>query len=272
MTATGSVYALDNHHTAAAAHHQGLAELLDPGTRQRILNLPGWPRVRRVLEVGAGGGSMSAWLAGELPPDGVVVAVDAKPDLIADRPRLERVGHDLTSGTPLVEVVDRDYDLVLARMTLQHLSNRRELLAELGGLLAVGGTLLAEDWAALRPSDDVVVCAPNPEAEQLYRRCQRAVGGVFDDAGADRGWARRVYAYMREDGLVDVHTVYGGSYWAGGDPGLRLMGTSTAQLRDKLLAAGLSETDLDQLAELVCDPALVVHGHPLYSTSGTKRA
>lgn len=270
--ATGSAYALDNHHSVAAEHHRALAELLDAGTRRRILSLPGWPRVRRCLEIGAGAGSMSRWLAEQIPPEGVVVACDVKPQLIGEHPRLEPVGHDLTSDTPLVDVLDRGFDLILARMTLQHLSNRLQLLRELVGLLAAGGSLLIEDWAALRVHDDVVICAPTRDAEQLFRRCQRAIGAAFDDAGADRGWARLVHRHMREERLENVHTVHGGVYWAGGDPGLRLMATSAAQMRPKLLAGGLSESDLDGLDALVRDPALVVHGHPLYSTSGTKPA
>lgn len=272
MTAAASTYALDNHHLVADEHHRALAELLDPGTRQRILSLPCWARVRRCLEIGAGAGSMARWLASEVPSDGIVVACDLKPELIGSHPRLETVRHDLTSGTPLVDVLDRGYDLILARMTLQHLSLRRDLLRELVGMLAPGGTVLVEDWAALRPSDDVVIDAPSQEAEQLFLRCQRAIGAAFDDAGADRSWARRVNRYLRQNGLIDVHTDYGGVYWSGGDPGLRLMATSAAQLRPKLLADGLSEADMDQLADLVNNPELVVHGHPLYATRGTKPA
>lgn len=273
MTAAGSTYALDNHHQVADEHHRALAELLDPGTRQRITDLPGWARMRRCLEIGAGAGSMARWLADQMPSDGIVVACDLKPQLIGSHPRLETVGHNLTSGVPLVDVLDHGYDLILARMTLQHLPPRRKLLTELGGMLAPGGTVLIEDWAALRPSDDVVIHAPSPEAQQLFLRCQRAIGAAFDDSGADRGWARRVNRYLRQDGLIDVHTDYGGVYWSGGDPGLRLMATSAAQLRPALLASGqVSEADLDQLPDLVHNPKLVVHGHPLYATHGTTPA
>jgi SAM-dependent methyltransferase len=266
-------YALDNHHGAAVEHHRALAELLDAGTRRRILSLPGWPRVRRCLEIGAGAGSMSRWLARQLPAGGVVLACDLKPELLAEQPNLVPVGHDLTSDVPLVDVFDRGYDLILARMTLQHLPDRRRLVRELAGLLAAGGTLLVEDWAALRaPADEVVICAPSPEAAQLFRTCQAAIGEAFDSAGADRGWALRVHRHLRAAGLVNVRTEYGSAYWTGGDPGLRLVATSAAQLRPRLLAAGVAACDLDRLAELVRDPELVVRGHPLYSSSGEKPA
>lgn len=268
-----SAYALDNHHRAAVEHHRALAELLDPGTRRRILDLPGWPRVRRCLEIGAGAGSMSRWLARNLPAGGRVVACDLKPELLGeDAPaNLAPVAHDLTSDVPLADVLGRDYDLILSRMTLQHLPCRRRLLQELAGLLTTGGVLLIEEWATLRaPGEDAIVCAPSEAAAELFRRCQAAIGAAFEAAGADRGWARAVHAHLLEEGLVNVRTEYGAAYWTGGDPGLRLMATSAAQLRARLLAAGLDRSDLDRLAELVQDPALVVRGHPLYSSSGEK--
>lgn len=266
-------YALDNRHGAAAEHHRALAALLDPGTRQRILRLPGWPGVRRCLEIGAGAGSMSRWLARQMPAGGRVVACDRQPELLDELPNLVPVAHDLSSEVPLAGVLDRGYDLILARMTLQHLPRRRKLLHELAGLLAAGGSLLVEDWAALRASDDdVVVAAPDRAAAELFQRCQAAIGAAFDAAGADRAWARRVHGYLREEGLINVHTEYGSTYWTGGHPGLRLMATSAAQLRPRLLAGGLDASDLDRLAELVGDPALVVRGHPLYSSSGEKPA
>jgi hypothetical protein len=50
-----------------------LEQLFDPGSRRRReLVRPGW----RVLEVGAGRGSMAAWLAERVGPAGQVVATD----------------------------------------------------------------------------------------------------------------------------------------------------------------------------------------------------
>jgi len=262
-----TAYVLDNHHRRAADHHAALAELLDPYTRARIRALDSWPRTRRCLEVGAGAGSIACWLADQVGPDGEVVAIDLKPDHIAPHPRLTTVAHDLTGFDPLPEAVTtRRFDLIHARLTLAHLPAREAVLRRLAGLLAPDGMLLVQDWAPLR--DGVVVAAPNRPAAELYQRYQHAVGGAFDRAGTDRGWARRIHPSMANAGLADVETQIHGRYWTGGDPGTRLVAAVAAQLRPQLLAAGLTETQLGVLAELLHDPLLVVHGHPLYSTSG----
>lgn len=269
MTPAGGVtsrYLLDNRHRAAADHHLALAELLDPDTTARLGGLGDWTG-GRCLEVGAGYGSIALWLAGQVGEHGAVVAADLEPDHVPDHPRLRVVGVDLAADhwpDPLAG----PFDLVHARLTLLHIPARRELLRRLAGLLAPDGVLLVEDWAPMR--EPMVMAAPTPEAAELYGTYQRVAAGVFDTAGSDPGWARRIHPAMLEDGLVDVETVIYGRYWTGGDPGCRLVAAAVAQLRPRLRAAGMPGTELDRLPELLSGPGLVLHGHPLYSTSGRR--
>jgi SAM-dependent methyltransferase len=268
-----SRYALNNHHPTAVDHHQHLAELLDPHTRRRIRDLPSWPHMSRVLEIGAGGGSISLWLADQLAPaGGVVTALDATPEHLPPHPSLRVVAHDLTrEDTALDAVVGIGYDLIVARLTLLHLPNRERLVVELAGLLRVGGVLLVEDWAAPAPGEQLVVCAPSESDAELYRRWRRTVQRVFEQAGTDYGWARRAWRHLAETGLTDVGTRISGELWQGGHPGLLLHLSTAAQLRPQLLAAGMTEQQLQDLAELVDDPGLVVQGWLLWSTTGTRR-
>ena len=263
-----SRYALDNHHAAATAHHRALADLLDPHTTGRIAGLCDLSTVSRCLEVGAGGGSVARWLAHQVGPYAEVVACDLKPELIGGHPRLRAVAYDLCSSRPAAQVLGDGFDLVLARLTLVHLPQRRAVLHQLAGLLAPGGVLLVEDWAAIR--DNVVIAAPSPGAAVLYQRYQHAAAAAFDESGADREWARRIHPTMLQAGLTDVETVVHARYWTGGGPGMRLVAAIQAQLSPRLRAAGLSEAELGQLVALAEDPRLVVHGHPLYSTSGRR--
>ena len=71
-----------------------LEQVFDPGSRQRReLVRPGW----RCLEVGAGRGSMAAWLAEQVGPDGQVVAIDIDVEYLArlDVPNLVVRRHDI---------------------------------------------------------------------------------------------------------------------------------------------------------------------------------
>jgi SAM-dependent methyltransferase len=262
-------YALDNDHAASADHHDALAELLDPHTRWRIAGLDDWTGAR-CLEVGAGGGSIAGWLAGRVGPDGSVVAADLKPDRIPAHPRLTTVAFDLTRPEPWPEPLAGPFDLIVARLVLSHLPQRRTILHRLTQLLTRCGIVLVEAWLA-PPADLQVIAAPTVAAADLYRRYQHAASAVFDQAGMDRGWARHIHTALREEGLVDVDTVIHGRYWAGGGAGLRVIAAVAEQLRPRLLAgSAMTGRQLDELGELLSDPRLIVYGHLLYSASGRR--
>ena len=262
-TATARGYAFDNESGFAEAHHAALATLLDRATQDRIgdlLNLAG----TACLEVAAGGGSVATWLAEQVGPGGRVVATDTKPDLIPSHPRLSVLRHDITTGTP-----GDGYDLVHARLLLNHLPRRRTALHNLARALRPGGVLVTEDFWPTAPGD-FVACAMSPDDAMLLRRYQLAHLQVLADHGNDRTWSRRALIAFLEEGLVDVHTTVAGGTWRGGGPGCRLLIAGMGQLREPLLAAGLNAADLDHLRALLADPSVVLHGHLLYSTSGRR--
>lgn len=260
-------YPMDNDAQASVQQHRALAELLDPVTTRRISGLVDLVGAR-CLEVGAGAGSVALWLAERVGDDGRVVAVDLKPGQIPAHPRLEVRALDLTEE-PLPE---GPFDLVHTRLTLQHLPRRGQILPAMVSVLRPGGVLSVEDWDA----SDVhrVVCAPDDASAALYERYQKLVGEkVFAAAGTDRAWARGLHARFVEQGLVEVTTHVESEYWIGGGPGLAgLVGSNLVQLRERLLDAGMSTDELDQMAVLVQDPRLVVRGFPLHSTSGVQPA
>jgi SAM-dependent methyltransferase len=257
-------YALDNDHTKAADHHNALADILDPVTIARLRDLrPDWSGAT-CLEVGAGAGSIARYLADQVSPNGLAVALDIKPQHIQPHPRLRVVQHDLTSEEPLP---DGPFDLIHARLILQHLPARDAILRRLADALAPGGVLLTEDWEALITG--VVIAAPSSEAADLFARFQQVLGPkVFAVAGSDRNWARRANLAMRRAGLVEVETTVSAAFWPSGSPGCKLVEAITYELEAPLVDAGFSRDDLSKLRPLLADPRLVLHGHPLYSTSG----
>ena len=109
---------------------------------------------------------------------------------------------------------------------------------------------------------------PEPASGVLYERFVKASGRVFDGAGTDPTWARRVNTAMVACGLTNVHTVIHGSYWRGGDIATRMVAGTIPQITGGLLENGLSEADIDAALRLLDDPRLLVQSHLLYSTVG----
>jgi len=254
-------YPFDNDDPLAYLHHQCLAELLDPITKARLAPFaqPG----AKCLEVGAGGGSIARWLAARVGERGHVIALDLKPNHIPKGPTITVKAHDLNGDERLP---NGPFDLVHARLILSHLPKRREILAKLVDRLAPNGVLVVGDWRGTNP--DPIVIAPSDEAGELYRRYEWTVREQV--SGMDGDWATGTYLAMRGAGLADVHTTVTAEYWRGGGIGLQLVQTLRQELEKPLLAAGLTEDELEELGHLLDDPSFVVHGHPLYYTSGRK--
>ncbi|WP_213450845.1 class I SAM-dependent methyltransferase [Rhizomonospora bruguierae] len=266
-------YALDNDDPRAVTHHILLSRLLDPYSCRRAMSLLDL-RGKRCLEVGAGAGRFAFWLAHQVGPHGEVLATDVKPLSVPYHPQLTVRQHDLTAsafldGTDPSPLEPAGWDFVHARLTLGHLPQRRTILTRLADCLRPGGWLLVEDWDASRT--DMVLAAPDPASARLYGRFQEILGArVFAASGTDRGWARRIHAAMLAERLVDVETTIQAQSWAGGSPGSQLVGGTIRQLWDRLLAAGLTASELEQVQLLVQNPRLVLAGHPLFSTSGRR--
>jgi SAM-dependent methyltransferase len=251
-------YAFDNDSGQAPDHHTALADLLDPATRQRISELVSLPG-RRCLEVAAGGGSVALWLASQAA---AVVATDLKPQHIPRHPRLTVREHDITSGTPL-----GTFDLVHARLLLNHLPERDLAVRHMIGALSPGGVLLTEDFLPTTGAE-VVAHAPDPATAALLARYQTLHTSALAAYGNDRSWSRRAHAAFYAAGLTDVRVYAYATEWRGGGPGCRLLRAGIGQLRDDYLSLGLTDEELAAVAGALLDPRLVLNGYLTIQTSG----
>jgi ubiquinone/menaquinone biosynthesis C-methylase UbiE len=115
----------------------------DPHTWSRLEELgiaPGW----RCLEVGAGRGSIAAWMGERVRPGGSVVATDIDPrycEWVASA-TVQVIRHDLRCD----RLAAAGFDLVHERAVLGHLPDREAVLARLLGWLHPGGRLLVEEF------------------------------------------------------------------------------------------------------------------------------
>jgi SAM-dependent methyltransferase len=245
-----TTYAFQNVRSVQSERLRALEAVLDPGTVQQLDSLGvgvGW----RCLEVGAGGGSIAAWLCDRVAPVGAVVATDVDTTVLRglSRPNLEIRVHDvLTDDLPQGE-----FDLVHVRLLLAWLSEPHTALQRLSAALKPGGWLLAEemDFASVAADPHVGVAAQN-----IFARVVAAHNAVLDAHHAfDSHYGRRVAGDLADAGLADVACEGRASMWRGGEAGGTVWRLTFTQLREPMLASGLvTSADIDDAIALCDDP------------------
>lgn len=236
-------YLLANEQAQAGTRFDAISELFDGWTFGHLTRLgvgPGW----RCWEVGAGGPTVTRWLADRVGPDGRVLATDIDTSRTTDPgaggPRCVEVRrHDVALDPPPKEL----FDLVHARLVLVHVPDREAALRSMVSVLRPGGVLLLEDAdPALQP----LACPDEYGPEQeLANRLRTGFRALLAGRGADLSYGRKLPRLLREAGLSDVEAV---AYAPMTAPASRLLEIATVnQIRDRLLEAGLATTEeIDQ--------------------------
>jgi SAM-dependent methyltransferase len=172
-----------------------LARVTDPATRatlERIGIAPGW----RCCDVGSGAGTVAAWMADQVGPEGHVLSVDV--DTRFQPPGagvLEVRKLDVTSEPVGAE----EFDVVHARGVLQHIAQRDAVLDAMIAAAKPGGWVVVTDvdWIQFDEQD-----VPEPFA--TLSSTLRALS--TSRHGYDGSWGRRLPAAFTGRGLeaVDV--------------------------------------------------------------------
>lgn len=255
-------YVFDNDSVHSDELHRCLTGAYDTMTFDRLAETgvtTGW----RCLDIGSGSGSVARWLAERVAPTGEVVATDVKPHHIQEGPCLTAVEHDVVTD-PLPEAA---YDLVVARLVLQHLPQRLAVLCKLVRALKPGGWLHIEEFDA---SYEPPLLTPDEESARLYSAFLDAKCAVMRAGGGDPHWARHAPAAMRAAGLVDIDPRPRIELRTAGSPGLRMQLNHTYHLRDGLLAAGMTEAQLADVRALMRDPSFCAASSVIYSVHGRR--
>jgi SAM-dependent methyltransferase len=227
-------YIYDQGFSEERARLASMESLWDPGSRLLLDGLgigAGW----RCLEVGAGGGSLVNWMAGR---GATVLAIDIDTrfvePLAGDAIEVRRV--DIRTD----ELPERKFDLVHARLVLEHLTERRGILDRLAAALRPGGWMVIEDydWSAFGFEDD-------PRFDQVAE----AVITFMQQAGFEPRYGRRVVADMAAAGLADVRGEGRALIIDSRSPGFDFFRLSFESLRHAVVDAGLlSQKDADAAA------------------------
>ena len=224
----------------------------DPSTIRHLEALgvgPGW----RCLEVGAGGGSIAAWLCRQVAPDGSVLATDLDTRFLdaLDEPTLAVRRHNIVTD----ELSEGAFDLVHSRAVLTHLPepDRETALHRMVAALAPGGWLLVE-------AVDSISAVPDPtgrsEADvDLVLRTTRAYQQLLAARGADFFYGRRLYGLLLRQGLVDVGAEGRVDMVRGGSLLAQFPRLSYEQLRDRLIGEGqVTAEEIARRLALLDDP------------------
>ncbi|OKJ05312.1 methyltransferase [Kitasatospora sp. CB01950] len=258
----GGSYLFDNASVHAGGQHRCLAGWLDRisiGELSRVGVRPGMS----CLDVGAGAGSISLWLADQVGPGGSVLATDVAPLPMAERPALTVRRHDVVRDA----LPEGAFDLVHVRLVLSHLAAREAVLGRLFAALRPGGVLhLLEFDAEYAP----VLTAPDDRAADLYERYQQAKLRAFVARGSDQGWGRKCAAAMARAGFVDVEASPYLDTLAPGTPQLEMQVHNTWHLRDALLREGLTDDELAELRAMFTDPRFLACSNVVYAVHGRK--
>ncbi|GAA3348831.1 methyltransferase domain-containing protein [Amorphoplanes nipponensis] len=264
-TAPASTYMFDNDTTEAARQVQILADVLDDHTIS-VLESVEVPHDGRCLDLGAGAGTISTWMAGELVPAGHVDILDLNPRHIPTHDRTTVITGDVTTH----EFTAAAYDLIHARLLLMHLADRDQVLARVAAALKPGGVLVVSDWETTHL--DEMFVRGSAEVAAAFLAFQRALIGLGETGGMDSRWARRIPAAMTDAGLVGVTAQTFNRVWVGGSAGMLLHDCNSRQKQTELLAAGMTLEQLDTLRTAMTDPQVWAWHWPMHTAVGVRPA
>jgi SAM-dependent methyltransferase len=182
----------------------GLAELYDPASIRVLSGLgiePDW----QCIDAGCGAGTIAQWLAGQAFR-GTTIACDVNGGILIAEPSetLRPMVCDITSA----DFPPESFNLIHARLLLQHLPDREHVLDRMVSWLAPGGWLVVADAFDLAAGSTT-----HPQYAQFHETLYR---GLAAQPGTRPDWGRSYPEALLSRGLGDigvevvVHPVHGG--------------------------------------------------------------
>jgi SAM-dependent methyltransferase len=244
-------------------HLATLAALLDEATfghLERLGVTAGW----RCWEAGAGAGTVARWLAGRAGATGRVLATDIDASRLTAGPLagFEARQHDLAAAP----APGSGFDLVHARLVLEHLPDPPAALAVMAGALRPGGWLLAED---ADPMLQPLACPDeHGPAQVLANKVRHAIWAASPRRGGLR-FGRALPRLLRDAALTGVSAE--ARIPLTGPDTVRFQRTLVLRHREQMLAASLlTGGEIGQHLADIAGGGLDLAAFPVVSAWGRK--
>jgi len=236
-----------------------LAAARDPKTFA-VLDQVGVAPGMHVLEVGAGSGSVSAWLADKVGSDGRVMSADIDLQFHEEMPS-NVIVRELDIENDSIPIAH--FDIVHARALLQHVPSREEVIPKLIEALKPGGWLVLEDGQFLGFGEQGLA--------EPYRAIHQIIAAGSQEEWRDPNFGLQILDRMRIHGLVELDAI--GDVWAmrPGEPSGEWWFLALERAIPHLVSAGLV-TEAEGAAALaqVREPGFVMLSPASIATLGRK--
>src|SRR3989440_11460979 len=202
----------------------------------------------RPLEVGCGNGSISAWLARQVAPDGRAIAVDLDLSLVeVHLPNLEFRKEDIMIGP----VEPGSFDLVTARAVLHHVADADKAIANLIASLRPGGAIVL-----IEPDFLPITIAEPPEVRAFWDGWL----AWSRERGIDYHIGRTLAPRLAALGLEQIGGAAETAIYNGSSPWADYWTQTIVELRNDLVGSGrLNEALIDTFLGYCADPSWWTH-------------
>jgi SAM-dependent methyltransferase len=254
-----SNYLYGNAHSEALLRLRGLEQIEDSGTIAVLERLPPMEGLT-CLEIGAGAGSIAAWLASRVGPSGEVLATDIDVSHLDDA-KYSVLRHDIERD----DLPEERFDLVHVRHLLIHLGDPKSVLARLRGSLKPGGILVAEE-------SDLRSWAPVAGHRQVeFQSGINTVLGLYVARGMNVALGGDLPAILSNAGFEVTHQDSASRTVSGGSAEAIYQERSMRQLADSTEDRHPREAEvLRRFADCLRDPGVLYRSRTTVSVSARR--
>ena len=260
-------FAADEHNDRDRYRLDLLEKQCDPASRRTMRPVgiePGW----RCLDIGAGNGSMTHWLAEQVGPTGHVVAVDCNPRFSSAQSlhNIEVRKIDIETG----ELERNAFDLAYARFVLMHLRDPIRVLRKMVDALKPDGLLVVE---GLDISTMTAVDPGHPRASGFTQARQKFQDSAFEASQVHARLGLGLPAMLESLGMQDVGNHGRTAVAQGGTLAAHFYRLSFEAFDPTHIRHGvLTEDEAEARSRALSDPSFSFVEPTIYTVWGRKQA